>query len=669
MENSQETPVNEEIIDKPTPDDKIRNFKYLDDLIHSGAKEIVLDSDIILSENEESSYKRGIEINVDDLIIDGNGHTIDARGKVRIFLSIGENTTIKNITLKNGFAGVLDGGAILNNWGKLNIVESTLINNVAGRGGAIRSDGDLTIRESTLKCNTADSYGGAIHIYKCNLTMVKSTLNENCAEWGGAINSNKSELSIIETAFLGNMSKYGGAVENAGGQLEIISCLLKGNRSNSFGGAINNPKGSLKIFDCEILNNESSINIIMNVDSLQVHNTDFRDNQSNYIITNHGNMSNLGIFIGEFIENNVKSVIDNSGKSCSIEKTIFENNNSSEIIINNTDLVLINPIIKDGEKTILNEGHIIIKNESTNLLNKIYGEGKVEVYGDFVPKEEKFDFGYLDKLIHESVGEEIILEEDICFENYENDFYEGGIELDIGNLVIDGKGHTIDAADKSRIFIITGKNITLKNITFKNGYSHRNYDNPMNNNGGAIKINHDANIVIENCEFISNKSEENGGAIQNSGEFNISETVFNENVSYADGGALSNDGELNIVGSTFNSNNSERSNGGALSNDGELNIVESTINQNFTGFGGGAINNIGELTISKSIINKNHSAYRGGAIHNVRGGECNIIDSIFNENRASKNGGAIYIEDYTKYKSNNCTFKDNIPDDVYEYKE
>ena len=37
-----------------------KNFKYLDELIHSGVKEIVLDSDIVLSDGEESEYLEGI---------------------------------------------------------------------------------------------------------------------------------------------------------------------------------------------------------------------------------------------------------------------------------------------------------------------------------------------------------------------------------------------------------------------------------------------------------------------------------------------------------------------------------------------------------------------------------------------------------------------------------
>lgn len=45
------------------------NFKYLDNLIQNELKKIVLDSDIILSDNGASEYLDGIKLNVDDLVI------------------------------------------------------------------------------------------------------------------------------------------------------------------------------------------------------------------------------------------------------------------------------------------------------------------------------------------------------------------------------------------------------------------------------------------------------------------------------------------------------------------------------------------------------------------------------------------------------------------------
>ena len=240
-------------------------------------------------------------------------------------------------------------------------------------------------------------------------------------------------------------------------------------------------------------------------------------------------------------------------KNCTVEKCIFENN-TSDNIINKSDLILISPKIKDERKTILNEieGHIVIKNECKKMLNQIYGDGEVECGHKEPPADKGFDFGYLDEKIHKNASKEISLNEDICLETYERDYYEGGIELDIDDLVIYGNGHTIDAMDKTRIFIITGKNITLKNITFKNGHSHKNYDNPNNNHGGAIKVNHSSNLKIENCKFINNSSEEYGGAIHNLSKLIIKESLFTKNIAKEDGGAIQNKGCLIITESSAN---------------------------------------------------------------------------------------------------------------------
>ena len=52
------------------------NFTYLNDLIHSETKEIVLNTDIKLNEKELSTFRDGITLDVDNLIIDGNGFSI-----------------------------------------------------------------------------------------------------------------------------------------------------------------------------------------------------------------------------------------------------------------------------------------------------------------------------------------------------------------------------------------------------------------------------------------------------------------------------------------------------------------------------------------------------------------------------------------------------------------
>ena len=227
--HSEESVLKDRKIDEQTA---IRNFRYLDELIHSGVKEIVLDSDIVLDPDEKSQYLNGIKLDADDLAIDGNGHAIDAQGLTRIFFCTGKNIIIKNIILKNGFT--IENGGAINNEGELTITESTLTENTAKYGGAIHNNGELTITKSTLTGNTAHRYGGAIHNNKGGeLTITKSTLNNNIVEVsGGAIHNNK------------------------GGELTITESTLNNNTAQRDGGAIHNlDEKSFKIKDCKLDNN------------------------------------------------------------------------------------------------------------------------------------------------------------------------------------------------------------------------------------------------------------------------------------------------------------------------------------------------------------------------------------------------------------------------------
>lgn len=204
-----------------------KNFKYLDDLIHSGINEIVLDSDMILSDDEESEYLEGIDLDVDDIIIDGNGYTIDACKKTRIFTCTGRNILIKNITLKNGFTE-MGAGAIYNAENSiLTIMNSTFNQNMAtgldygrilfgGTGGAIINQGELCILRSSFNENIANNNGGAIS-NAGNLRIIGSKLNKNKTKSNdGAINNSyEAKLSIIGSTLNGNISEYrGGAIYN-----------------------------------------------------------------------------------------------------------------------------------------------------------------------------------------------------------------------------------------------------------------------------------------------------------------------------------------------------------------------------------------------------------------------------------------------------------------------
>ena len=583
--------------DENKPDDfgMVRNFKYLDYQIHSGEKFIELDSDITLSNNEGSSYWQGIKLDVDNITINGNGHTIDAGGNRPIFYCTAKNVRIENVTLKNGHSR---------------------------HGGAIQNSGELTIAKSVIAENTAYECCGAI-FNQGELAIDASCFRSNSSEEVGAI-YNEGELNIENSTFESNSAKKSGVIRN----LKICS-----------------------ITNCEISMNDSEDHIVLNEDFLEIRNTVFKDNTSKNIVYHKGD-SHLGIFFNKFLNNTiVTSAVNNAGKSCIIDRSVFNSiftKKNPRNIVNKADLTLNMIKIENEGKTILNmanKGHIRIKEAYPDIESKISGKGTVEYAGASFT-DEKFDFGYLDNEVHKGDVKEIVLKGDIRFENYERDFYEGGIELDIDGLVIDGAGHTIDGANKSRIFTVSAKNITLKNIKFTNGRSHKSYFNPFNSNGGALKVNRCAELTIENCEFAGNNSEEHGAAIDNNGELSIAESKFTENTSKLNGGAIDNSGELSIMNSSIDLNSSEEGTGGAINNCGMLNVTDSNFNSNSADGDeageGGAICNGGNFVISGCDFKANSAKLQGGAIQNRD--KLTITGSTLNENTAKLCGGAVNNE-------------------------
>ena len=234
------------------------NFKDLDDLIRSGAKEIVLDSDIVINKQEASQYSKGIKLDVDGLAIDGAGHSIDAGKRARIFHCTGKGITLKNITFKRGFSR--NAGAIYNS-GQMNIESSTFENdNAQSWGGAIYNSGKLSISDS--KFNECLAKRGGALFNMGELSIMGCGLEENASSRGAAIYANHdSKISISKSAFRRNSVRgkfsYGGAI-HSGGDLTVEESVFEHNVAGSDGGAIYNDESKMSIFDCELSDNVAS---------------------------------------------------------------------------------------------------------------------------------------------------------------------------------------------------------------------------------------------------------------------------------------------------------------------------------------------------------------------------------------------------------------------------
>lgn len=78
--------------------DSADDFSALSDEINAqNTKEIKLTKNYIFNQNSDEEFVEGISINTDDLVIDGQNHTIDANNKARILNIKSNNVVLKNI--------------------------------------------------------------------------------------------------------------------------------------------------------------------------------------------------------------------------------------------------------------------------------------------------------------------------------------------------------------------------------------------------------------------------------------------------------------------------------------------------------------------------------------------------------------------------------------------
>ena len=78
------------------------SFSRLDKILDTGT-DILLENDFEMTDSrfkgEKEKFSLGILLNTDGQVIDGGGHTIDAKGLARIFNVRARNVTIKNIKI------------------------------------------------------------------------------------------------------------------------------------------------------------------------------------------------------------------------------------------------------------------------------------------------------------------------------------------------------------------------------------------------------------------------------------------------------------------------------------------------------------------------------------------------------------------------------------------
>lgn len=177
------------------------------------------------------------------LSIRGNGDTIarsSAPGTpsftiliVKVGLSIG----LDGVTIRNG-GGVAGGGAIFSN-GTLTVTNSAFIGNTGGPGGGAinNDDGNLDVSGSSFTDNQADfgaGYGGAIWSTGTGtVTVTDSIFTGNQAHLGGAISISGLLLLDHDLVAYNNASVTGGGIYRASGTVTLVHTAVVHNHPNN----------------------------------------------------------------------------------------------------------------------------------------------------------------------------------------------------------------------------------------------------------------------------------------------------------------------------------------------------------------------------------------------------------------------------------------------------
>lgn len=218
-----------------------------------------------------------------------------------------------------------------------------------------------------------------------------------------------------------------------------------------------------------------------------------------------------------------------------------------------------------------------------------------------------------------------------------------------------------------------GSELVVTDCTFDSNYSQQ---------GGVISLHSGSSAEIVTSEFSNSEAAKNGGVLYTTGaDVTINGATFKKNRAvngaaiYIDSGSVSLEGD-NAFGNevALFENNEATTNGGAIFvNKGSLSVEGYEFNTNKSGKWGGAIVYANSTTIASQITNSqfkdNSATGNGGAIYSdtnksATGHTLTVQDTKFNGNSSSNNGGAIYLVGGMNFVLKE-TDTENVPEAIF----
>lgn len=577
----------------------------------------VVDSDTI-----NFSVTGAITLNSGELLVDksvtisgpgANNLAVDANHASRVFhIEPGKTVTISGLTIRNGHDGIV--------------------------GGGIYNDhATLTLADSVLSGNSADSDGGGIYNAGQNsgsatLTLSNSTITGNsAANVGGGIDNNGSA--------------------NGSAQLIVTNCTLSGN-SASQGGAILNfgdiGSATLMLINSTLSDNSAGVagGIFNLVATTTIGNTILNRGAAGENIYNSGTVSSLGYNLSSDAAGGDGStgsggLLNGTGDIRNTDPKLGPLANYGGPTMTHA-LLFGSPAIDQGKDlsgTGRDQRDRIRPNDEGSIANAAGGDGSD--MGAFELYTIKVTNNSDDSGSTESLRKALLdaLEGDAIY--FDPSLTGQAITLTNGQLVVDksvdiaGLGANnlaVDGNHAGRVFYIApGKTATISGLRIRNGLASGSFPNTE---GGGIYNDH-ATLTLINSIVSDNSATDDGGGIMSNGTsssaaLTLANTTLSGN-SARFAGAIYNAGEssgrasLTLTNSTL-SGNSATVYGGGIYNDSFLGgdaiviLINCTFSGNAASRGGGifnaAFNGSATLTIGNTILKAGDS---GQNIYNTQG--------------------------------------------------
>lgn len=189
-------------------------------------------------------------LNITGSSINGNTASGDGGG----IYTIDSVTTINSSTINNNQA---DGGSgIFALEGTLTASNTSINNNTGTSGGGISGlYSIINVSDSVISGNRAAEEGGGIRRSGSGrLDLTRSRILNNITGGGGGGIYSLGDLSIIDSTISGNTADTGGGINNEGGGV-ILSSTIDRNRANGGGGIYN--RGGLRLVNSTISGNRA----------------------------------------------------------------------------------------------------------------------------------------------------------------------------------------------------------------------------------------------------------------------------------------------------------------------------------------------------------------------------------------------------------------------------